>query len=177
MSALEVVAKPEFGKVELEWLKKLRETKAHNAGAPYFTLVFPGADYLPDVVRHIEAVCAFTPRIRFCLRSAVMVPEHKTGWFHVFLVPDEGFSTINRFHDRLHVGPLAGCLRLAVPSIPHLTVASTADPDDARHLMSALNSKDLAINGRIDEVEVQTRDGGETRCIARVPLVRGGLFH
>jgi hypothetical protein len=177
MSALEVVAKPEFGKAELEWLKKLRETKAHSVGTPYFTLVFPGADYVPDVVKHVEAVCAFTPRIRFCLRSAMMVPEHQTGWFHVFLVPDEGFSTIIRFHDRLHVGPLACCLRRDAPYIPHMTVASTADPDDARHLMSSLNSKDLAINGRIDEVEIQTRGADEIRCIARVPLVRGGLFH
>ncbi len=91
MGALEVVARPEFAKPELEWLMQLRQTKAHSSGPPAFTLVFPGAESGIDVVKHVEAICAATVRICFSLRSAMIVPEHKTGWYHVFLVPDEGF--------------------------------------------------------------------------------------
>ncbi|HWB49016.1 MAG TPA: 2'-5' RNA ligase family protein [Stellaceae bacterium] len=177
MSALEVVAKPEFAKADLEWLTQLRQTKAHSPGPPAFTLVFPGADSAIATVRHVEAVCAATGRIRFCLRSAMIVPEHKTGWFHIFLVPDEGFGAIIRLHDRLHVGPLACCWRPDVPYIPHLTVASTRELDHARTMMASLNAKDLGIAGRIDALDVQARDANETHCVAHVPLARHGFFH
>jgi hypothetical protein len=177
MSALEVVAKPEFGKAELEWLTHIRLTRAHAAGPPAFTLVFPGAEAAAEVVKHVEETCTETPRIRFCLRSAMIVPEHKMGWFHVFLVPDEGFGAIIRLHDRLHVGPLACCLRPDMPYIPHVTVASTKDFDGARQMMTGLNAKGLAITGRIDEIEVHERDSAVPRCVAKLPLARSGFFH
>jgi 2'-5' RNA ligase len=177
MSALEVVAKPDFAKADLEWLTQLRAAKAHNAGPPSFTLVFPGATSAIDVVKHVKAVGKSTDRIRFCLRAAMVVPEHKSGWFHVFLVPDEGFGAIIRLHDRLHVGPLAGCWRPDMPYIPHLTVASTRDLCQARKTMASLNARDLAVAGRIEEIEVQARDANEHHCVARVPLSHHGLFH
>ena len=177
MNALEVVAKPEFAKADLEWLTQLRQIKANIPGPPTFTLVFPGADSADTVTRHVEAVCARIGRIRFCLRSAMIVPEHKTGWFHVFLVPDEGFGAIIRLHDRLHAGPLACCWRPDVPYLPHLTVASMRELGHARMTMASLNAKDLAITGRIDELEVQARDTNEQRCLAHVPMARHGFFH
>jgi 2'-5' RNA ligase len=176
MSALEVVAKPEFGRAELDWLTHLRQTRAHSPGAPAFTLVFPGADMVNDVVHHVTETCASTPRIRFCLRSAMIVPESKMGLYHVFLVPDEGFGAIIRLHDRLHTGPLACCLRPDTPYIPHLTVASTKEFDAARQTVALLNAKDLAINGRIDEIEVHERDSAVPRCIAKAAM-KHGFFH
>jgi 2'-5' RNA ligase len=177
MSALEVVAKPEFGKAEFDWLTQLREKRAHSQGPPAFTLVFPGAESAKDVIRHVETVGVGAARIRFCLRTAMVVPEHKSGWFHIFLVPEEGFGAIIRLHDRLHHGPLARCWDPDQPYIPHLTVASMRDLDVARVTMAALNTRELAITGRIDEIEVHERDTDETRCIARVALARNGFFH
>jgi hypothetical protein len=177
MSAIEVVAKPEFGKAELEWLLNLRQTRAHSSGPPAFTLVFPGADStMKEVVQHVEATCAFTSRIRFCLRSAIIVPDFNMSWFHVFLVPDEGFGAIIRLHDRLHVGPLASCLRPEVPYIPHLTVASAKELDVARRTKASLNARDLAITGRIDKLEVHENRADGPRCIARIELARR-VFH
>jgi len=177
MPALEVVARPEFGKTDLEWLTHLRETRARSAGAPHFTLVFPGARSAEEVVKHVGETCAAIPRIRFCLRSAMIVPEHKMGLFHVFLVPDEGFGAIVRLHDQLHHGPLACCWHPDTPYIPHVTVASTTEPGAARQTMSMLNAKSLAITGRIEQIEVQERDGEVPRCLAKLPLKHGGLFH
>jgi hypothetical protein len=176
MSALEVVAKPEFGKAELDWLTHLRHTRAHSAGAPAFTLVFPGANSVDEVIKQVQATCASTARIRFCLRSAMIVPEGKMGMYHVFLVPDEGFGAIIRLHERLHTGALACCLRPDAPYIPHLTVASMQAFDAARQTMALLNAKDLAIAGRIDEIEVHKRDSDVPRCVAKVPL-KHGFFH
>jgi 2'-5' RNA ligase len=177
MSALEVVAKPVFAKSETEWLANLRKTLAYSAGSPEFTLVFPGSQSpTREIVQHIEAVCAVTPRIQFCLRSAMIVPDMQMSWFHVFLVPDEGFGAIIRLHDRLHVGPLAEALRRDEPYIPHLTVASVKEFDAARHVKASLNGNDLEIAGHIDELEVHERDGAAPRCVARIALAHRGLF-
>jgi hypothetical protein len=178
MGAIEVIAKPAFSKSELDWLVRVRVARANSPGPPWFTLVFPGSgSSTKEVVQHIEATCAFTSRIRFCLRSAIIVPDVNMSWFHVFLVPDEGFGAIIRLHDRLHVGPLESCLRPETPYIPHLTVATVKELDVARRTKAALNAQDLAIAGRIDQIEVQERNAAESRCIARVPLARNRLFH
>jgi len=42
--------------------------------------------------------------------------------------------------------------------------------------VALLNAKDLAIAGRIDEIEVHERDSAVPRCLAKVPL-RHGFFH
>lgn len=176
MGALEVVARPEFGKAELEWLTHLRHMRAHSPGAPAFTLVFPGAHSAQEVIKQVQETCAATARIRFCLRSAMIVPEAQMGLYHVFLVPDEGFGAIIRLHERLHTGPLACCLHPETPYIPHVTVASTKEFASARQTMALLNAKDLAISGRIDEVEVHERDSAEPRCLAKAAL-KHGFFH
>jgi len=177
MSAIEVVAKPSFAKTEQDWLVRVRRTHAHSPGLPEFTLVFPGTGSPKrEVVAHVEAVCAVTPRIRFCLRSALIVPDDTRGWFHVFLVPDEGFGAIVRLHDRLHVGPLACCLRPEVPYIPHLTIASVNELELARRIKASLNSQDLAIAGQLDELEMHERDAATPHCIAKISLTHHGLF-
>ena len=177
MSAIEVIVRPAFSKADLGWLVRVREQQAHNAGPPEFTLVFPGtASPTREVTEHVKAVCAVTSRIRFCLRSAVIVPDDSHSSFFVFLAPDEGFGAIVRLHDRLHVGPLAACLRPEVPYIPHITVATVKDFLLARRIKASLNSNDFAIAGDLDELEVHERDGGAPRCVAKIPLAHQGIF-
>ena len=156
---------------------RLREARARNSGPPHFTLVFPGSSLEPhEFARQVAAAAAGATRIRFCLRSAIVVPDPEVSAYHVFLVPDEGFGSIVRLHDRLHATSLTACLRPNVSYIPHVTVASAHDFAAARKIAASLNSKEFAINGRIDELAVHRRDGDVVRCIARVPLAKAGLF-
>ena len=177
MGTLEVVARPVFGKSDAEWLVRARQEHAHSPGAPEFTLVFPSADLsAEDVLSHVAATCATTTPIKFCLRSAMIVPEPGSGWFHVFLVPDEGFGAIVRLHDQLHVGPMASCLRPEMPYIPHLTIASVNDFSVARRIKAKLNGFDLGIDSRIDALEVHERSAGAAKCIATLPLRHHSFF-
>ena len=177
MTTLQVAAKPVFAKSDAEWLMRAREEHAHSPGAPEFTLVFPGAELsTEDVLSHVAATCAVTPPIKFCLRSAVIVPELGASRFNVFLVPDEGFGAIVRLHDQLHVGPMASCLRPETPYIPHLTIASVNDFNAARRTKAKLNGFDLKIDGRIDALDVHERDAGAAKCIASFPFRHHRLF-
>lgn len=177
METLEVVARPDFGKAELAWIVDMRSRRTGNSGAPYFTLVFPGADLEPAAFAgHVRRAVEGVARIRFHLRSALVVPEATVRRYHVFLIPDEGFGAIVRLHDRLHVGPLEACLRPDTPYLPHITVATTADYAAARKIAASINARDLSIHGVIDALQVERRVGEVVKPVADIALEKSGWF-
>jgi len=177
METLEVVARPRFDKTDLDWLADIRARRTGSRGPPYFTLVFPGAQMEPaPFAALIRAQAEKLPRIRFHLRSALVVPEHSVHRFHVFLIPDEGFGAILRLHDALHVGPIEACLRPETPYLPHITVATSGDFTAARKIAAQLNAGGIDIGGVIETLEVERRAGEVIRKVAEIPLVKAGLF-
>ena len=177
METLEVIARPHFNKVDLAWLTDIRSRRAGSRGAPYFTLVFANPTLTPAAF--VKAVRTYTQNIhpiRFRLRSALVVPEHAAGRFHVFLIPDEGFGAILKLHDALHVGPLKTALRQDSPYLPHITVATTPDHATARDLALALNQGGIDIHGHIEALEVESRIGQVIKLVAEVPLSKVGWF-
>ncbi len=177
MDSLEVIARPRFDKADLAWLTDIRGRRTGSRGPPYFTLVFPGAQMEPPAFAAlVRAQVEKLPRIRFHLRSALVVPEHSVHRFHVFLIPDEGFGAILRLHDALHTGPIETCLRPETPYLPHITVATTADFTAARRIAAQLNAGGIDIGGAIESLEVERRAGEVIRTIAEIPLAKPGLF-
>ena len=177
MESLEVVARPHFEKSDLAWLTEIRSRRTGNPGPPYFTLVFSGLDLTPAAfAEEIRARAAEVSRIRFHLRSALVVPEPMVRRFHVFLIPDEGFAAILKLHDALHAGPLEGALRPEIPYLPHITVATTADYAGARKIAGSLNAAGIDIPGHIDALAIERRAGEVIRQVAEIPLAKGGWF-
>ena len=178
MDSLYVVAKPEFEKRDLAGLKAIREQRSGNVGPPEFTVVFPTTQMEPSAfAAFITSQAAGVQRIRFRLRSAVVVPEAILGHFHVFLVPDEGFGAIIRLHDKLHSGPLESCLRPEMPYLPHLTVATESDYTASRKIARMINAREFSIEGVIDRLEIKKRGTGDVvRIHSEVPLGKGGWF-
>lgn len=171
METFEVVAHPHFSKADLAWLTDIRSRRADSRGAPYFTLVFSSAGLGKSAfVERVRKAAGDFPRIRFRLRSALVVPEARVKRFHVFLVPDEGFAAILRLHDQLHQGELEADLRLDSPYLPHITVATTPDAATARKLAFALNNGGIDIHGHIDALQIEGRDGERVRQVAEAPL-------
>jgi 2'-5' RNA ligase len=177
MDSLEVVARPQFDKTDLAWLTEIRSRRTGNPGPPYFTLVFPGADLAPaEFAALVRARVAAIPRIRFHLRSALVVPEATVRRFHVFLVPDEGFGAILKLHEAIHSGPLEGALRPDTPYIPHITVATSADYTAARKVAASLNAHGIDIPGVIDRLQVEHRLGETIKPLADIHLAKTGWF-
>lgn len=177
MESLEVIARPHFDKADLAWLTDIRSRRAGSRGPPYFTLVFPGCDMTPAAfAAQVRSNARDVPRIRFHLRSALVVPEPMVERFHVFLIPDEGFGAILRLHDALHQGPIEAALRPDMAYLPHITVATTASHAGARKVAHDLNRGGLDIGGHIEAIEVERRVGEVIRTFAEIPLARTGLF-
>jgi 2'-5' RNA ligase len=177
MESLEVIARPHFDKADLPWLTDIRSRRAGSRGPPYFTLVFPGVDMEPRAfAEQIRRNAKDIPRIRFRLRSALVVPEPTVGRFHVFLIPDEGFGAILKLHDALHVGPVEAAIRPETPYLPHITVATSTDRTQARKVAQALNQGGVDIAGHIEALTVERRTGEVIKEVAEIPLARHGWF-
>jgi len=79
--------------------------------------------------------------------------------YYVFLVPDEGFSELALLHDALYAGVLASRLRLDIPYVPHIGIATLKDPRKCKELADELNAKPLRIQGQVEEISVVDYDG------------------
>ena len=126
-----------------------------NVVAPHFTFVF-ACKAVPQVAynEHIASVAHGNLPIRFHCRYAMLDADDMDDTAHVFLVPDEGNSSISLLHDRLYTGPLAEHMRIEFAYIPHITVASTKDRKMARSLCNSLNSAGVDIQGTLRSLTV-----------------------
>ena len=79
--------------------------------------------------------------------------------YYVFLLPDEGFSDIALLHDQIYTGPLQPYLRLDIPYVPHITVATISDNQRVKMLCDELNETGLEISGSLDGITVGQYDG------------------
>jgi 2'-5' RNA ligase len=153
-----VIAYPTLPPAGRAWIDEVRARhhgELASIVAPHFTLVFPHvAPDLGALVDHVRRCAGAVARIRFVLRCAFAMPE-PDGRASLFLVPDEGFSSIVRLHDALYTGLLAGELRHDLPFVPHLTVGVTELP--ARAVTDALNRELDTIAGSIDALDIVAR--------------------
>ena len=145
-----------------------------NLVAPHFTLVF-GCTAIPEAayLGHVAALARHAQPIRFHCRHAMLHAGEPGAGAHVFLVPDEGNSAIARLHDRLYTGVLAPHLRLEIPYVPHITIASTPGIGAAKALCDGLNQAGLDIEGQVRSLTVGALRDGRFQAIAEHPL--GGL--
>jgi hypothetical protein len=164
MSALFTVAYPFLDEHDRMWIESFRsvhDKSKKQVIAAHFTLVF-GAHDIPveKYLAHIESTVKTIPTIRFCCRYAMLCADQHDDSAYVFLVPDEGYSSISMLHDLLYTGPLAASLRLDFPYIPHITMGRSASQLEAKQLCDALNAQNLAITGVINTVTIGSiRDG------------------
>src|SRR5438874_242296 len=124
--SLLVIGYPKLARVDSEWIGSIREQNdylSHSLLPPHFTFVFPLTTITEsELAEHLKKQLAGCNRIPFVLRCSILVKDDSGEDYYVLLVPDEGFSSIVKLHDRLYTGILAPALRLDIPFIPHITI-------------------------------------------------------
>lgn len=174
--ALTVLGRPRLKAADSAWVTALRDRHGKSLSAPeigaHVTLVFPtDATDATTATGHLAMVAGETPPLALAFRCALPVLDRDSGDSYVYLVPDEGFSTLVRLHDRLYSGPFAEALRLDLPYIPHITLARIAEGKLARALADDLNGQEPEIHARLETVELFRVDGREpARRLAEVAL-------
>jgi hypothetical protein len=130
--------------------------------ATHFTMVFGCSDVPIAAYReHVAEVARSETAIDFSLRYAMLGNDDSNSNYYVFLVPDEGYSRISKLHDHLYRGPLASALRLDIPYIPHIGIATIPDAVRIKALCDQLNARGMDIHGQIDSITVSAYDGSK----------------
>ncbi|MGC8771725.1 MAG: 2'-5' RNA ligase family protein [Brevinematia bacterium] len=153
-----VLAYPELSKKDYELIQDFRRENDelyYKVVEPHFTIVFPvfditEKDFITEVREKIKGVKSFS----FSLRCATINKDAFSNYYHVFLVPDEGYSNIVKIHDRLYSGLLKDNHRLDVDFIPHIGIANSVDKYKCKRLVDYWNSKEFEINGTISKITI-----------------------
>jgi 2'-5' RNA ligase superfamily len=145
------------------WIQRFREQHDPFYGTvdPHFTLAF-GIRDLPEnlYLNHIAGVARASRQIPFTCRYAMLGADDVDDTAYVFLVPDEGNAAISRLHDRIYVGPFQPFLKLDLPYIPHISIASMKDCGRAKELCDELNEQEICIQGRLTALTPGVRKDG-----------------
>ena len=171
---LAVLAYPDLSEADRIWIEEIRalhDELQKGVVNAHFTLVFPvdgiDVDTLTNHVRRSAAIVAGFP---FVLSSTRVVDDAFRDYWHTFLVPGVGYSEIVDLHDRLYRGPLASFARVDIPYIPHVGVGNSKNELVCQELADRLEAEGMAIQGRVEAVEIVSYDGRHVKTIERVPL-------
>ncbi len=165
MKTLYTLCYPRLADADRQFIDEFRrehDLPFRDVVAPHFTMIF-GCNVvpLPAYCEHVSAVARSQSEITFACRYAQIVNDDSNDNYYVFLVPDEGYGEISQLHDKLYRGPLASHLRLDIPYIPHICIATIPDAARIKALCDQLNSAPITIHGRIDAITLCSYDGSK----------------
>lgn len=153
--------------------RRLHDQKYVDVVDIHWTMIFPVStgdielNYLKD---HIARVAAGFPPINFVCRYALVYKDGAGGDYSIFLVPDEGFSSISLLHDALYSGIMRPHLRLNLPYIPHIGIAANKDKEHLYQLAKGWNSHALEIRGTINSLTLSSYRGEKVEDIKQFLL-------
>lgn len=154
-------------------IRKQHDQRYFDVVDPHFTLVFPVVQLpLAAFVAHVRTQTEGQGAIAFALRCATVVQDVLSDDAHVFLVPDEGNSAIIKLHDNLYTGVLRPELRLDIPYIPHIGVATTTDITACKALADRLNEQHFCVHGVIDRLDIVRYEHNRVETLDQVMLAR-----
>jgi hypothetical protein len=174
--SLAVVAYPELTTDDYDRIQAFREANDElyfHMVEPHFTLVFPitGMEEDPFVSEIQDQIEGFQ-RYKFCLRCTVLNKDAFIDTYHVFLVPDEGYTQMVKLHDKLYAGKLFPHRLLEIDFIPHLGIGNAKDPLECLNMINYWNSRDFAIPGQISKLDIVRLEDNTVNTILHIPLSR-----
>jgi 2'-5' RNA ligase len=168
-----LLAYPTLAQQDFEWIQAIRHTqdRLFEAVEPHFTIVFPTEKLsAAELTDHTESTTRGQSRIVFALTNALVVEEDSKALFRAFLVPSIGRQEITALHDLMYTGALATELRLDLPFIPHISIATNKHRGIVQQIVEDINNQAININGVIEALMVSSYDGIRVKDIKRVPL-------
>ncbi len=139
----------------------------------HWTMIFPGSTEGIDeqqMREHIATIASASDQVEFCCRYALVYDDDSSDDYYIFLVPDEGFSQISQLHDHLYSDFMRPQLRLDIPYVPHMGIATSKDPDHLYELAQEWNAAGHEISGVIDSLTLCSYDGVKVQDLQTLPL-------
>lgn len=143
-----------------DWISEFRRKYDPKAEfvQPHITLVNPVSEFSLQVLeKEVSFAAKNTKKFKTIFRSSLMMPEighDGKNMAYIFLVPDEGFSSILKLRSQLYQGELKRHLRLDIPFVPHITIGFVENLQKAKDLVEELNSKPFELSMTIDRISI-----------------------
>ena len=171
---LAVASYPQISSEDQQWIQTYR--KDHDIYfdliPPHFSLVFPTYGFQPEsFIQEIRKQARDQPSIEFEIRCAIRNNDLTNDYWHVLLVPDQGFGQMVKLHNRLYQGLLSHTERLDIDFIPHLAIGNTKDPQECKAMVEGINAQDIDIKGVIHTIDVLAYKNQKLSTIQVIPLV------
>lgn len=168
------IAYPELDAVDFEFIQQYRQKydpRYFSVVDPHITLVFAVHDmdkevFVNEVSARLESMSAF----EFVIKVATINKDDSGGYYHEFLVPDEGYSNVVKLHDKLYSGKLADQLRYDIDFIPHIGIGNSDDVAESKARIDELNAQNLCIKGRVAHVDIVAYTDGKITTLQKVQL-------
>ncbi len=170
------LAYPRLSDVDAKLISNFRrehDKKYVDVVDAHWTMIFPGSSEgieQDDLEGHIGAISEDSAPVDFTCRYALVYDDDGCDDYYIFLVPDEGFSGISLLHDRLYSDFMRAKLRLDIPYVPHIGIATSKDREELHELATEWNCKGHEISGTIDELTLSSYDGSQVADLKRFPL-------
>ena len=168
-----VIAYPEISQSDFQRIQKFRQHHdlSFRLVNPHFTLVFPVPDweektFNTEIIKRSKNFHSF----EFCLRCTTLNKDAFSEYYHVFLVPDEGYSHFIKLHDKLYNGTLFPQRALQVDFIPHIVIGNSRDPRKCLDMITHWNRRPFSIAGRISVLDIIKYEKNIVETIKRLPL-------
>ncbi len=170
---LAVVSYPDFNEMGYPWIEEYRRLNDdfYPLLAPHFSFVFPVFDMDDtDFIEEIKTRAEGFGKIDYRIKCAIRNNDLTSDYWHVLLVPDEGFSKVVKLHDTLYAGKLKKYERLDLDFIPHVGIANSTDPKECKRMVDEVNGMDINIRGTINRLDIIQNKGHEISTIEVVEL-------
>ena len=172
--AFAAVSYPTLSEPDLQWIQEIRKKHDrlfYKIVDPHFTFVFPTESIDRDSFsKHIIRVSASFNSFPFTCWCVTIGDPDFLDHAHVFMIPDEGFSEIVKLHDALYTDLLKSELRLDLPFVPHIGIASYPGLEKCKEIVDELNQQDFEIRGSIDTLDIIEFDGKTVKTIEQIHL-------
>lgn len=160
---LAAVSYPELSLADKLWIDAYRKQHDdyYNLIDVHISFIFPIEYFDPQLfITEMEKQVEGTKEIPFIVRCATRNNDLTSDYWHVLLVPDEGFSDIVKLHDKLYSGLLAPFERLDLDFVPHLGIGNTKKPGECKRLVCEINSMNILIKGVINKIQLIKHENG-----------------
>ena len=172
--ALAVIAYPVLDKKDYRFIQDFRKQHdplLYSVIEPHFTFVFPVKgmlkdDFTQEILKQSEGGGCFD----FTIRCAVVNKDSFLEYSHTLLVPDEGFSSIVKMHDKLYSDLLIKEQRLDIDYIPHVGIGTSKDILQCKQMADELNKSQLEIKGLIKELTIVEFENNRIENQSIIPL-------
>ena len=173
--ALGVLSYPVLSKADYRRIWEFRKENDElyfSVAEPHFAFVFSvfNIDRETFIAEIKGKAKGFRP-FEFEIKCAMVNKDAFLDCFHILLVPDKGYSSIVKLHDKLYSGILFKEQRLDIDFIPHIGIGNSPDKYTVKSWVDQWNGREFSIKGEIITLTIVDYIDGILSDIVEIKLV------